>query len=277
VPHSVVFAPQIETFLSTDQNRTKTKGVFLVVHGLNLKPERMKEWISWLCKNGYDCVLLYLEGHELRPKNQTNLGLKVTREIWLKNFQAGLKKAQTQAAMNDCPVFFFGYSLGALLCLDYVEHFCETLPFEKQIFLAPAFGFGLLPRLGIPLLKLLRYEPRLKIPSLSMKHYQAQSETPIAAYKAIHESYLSVVQKGKIGLKNSNCPTLVMCHPRDELVSIKEIQKLIQSQKLTHWTLKAIPRLRPKRLLKYHHLVIDSDSVGDHTWNWMEHQIQAFL
>ena len=49
--------------MTKKQGREKTKGVALVIHGLNLRPDKMQTIISVLAESGMDVLRLSLRGH----------------------------------------------------------------------------------------------------------------------------------------------------------------------------------------------------------------------
>ncbi len=102
-------------------------GVVLVIHGLNLNPNRMKEIISILNDINLEVLLLSLYGHgnnfnKQTGKNESKARLnsfkKVTYDKWKTETQLGYGIILKRAKQLNCPVYFVGYSLGGLMGCD---------------------------------------------------------------------------------------------------------------------------------------------------------------
>ncbi|MEI7672855.1 MAG: alpha/beta hydrolase, partial [Deltaproteobacteria bacterium] len=102
----------------------RLRGVALVVHGLNLKPERMKPLISLLNQAGIDALNVSLHGHgdnyfhgDGREMQEARLESfrTVTSRLWSAEVHSAYQKAKRRAQQKDVPVFLVGYSLGGLL------------------------------------------------------------------------------------------------------------------------------------------------------------------
>ncbi len=244
------------------------KGMVLVVHGLNLKPEKMSAIIAVLNEIGLDALLLSLKGHgeesgNLNTGQIARLRLKafkkVTHRIWQDEVREGYKLCQQRAESLGCPIYFVGYSLGGLLGCNMVLSY-RTPVFERMFLFAPAIATH---RVRVPFFRLLYLFPGIVIPSLSPKNYRANRGTPVAAYLSL----LEAVRGFKARLNSSlNIPSVVVIDRDDELVSYQKIKSLVKNHQLTQWLVHKIKR-NPHRLkYPFHHLIIDQSSAGDSEW-----------
>jgi esterase/lipase len=246
------------------------KGVVLVLHGLNLKPEKMIPLSESLNDNSYHILNGKLTGH-----NGTEAEFRrVTRDVWLKDMKLIYFEAYNFAKKENLPLYFVGYSLGALLGLDFAnQNFPEIKNnpalFQKSVLLAPAISLNLKTKL----IKLITYLPfDIILPSVARDDYRANiGGTPIAGYTALFESEAHL---NKIGITAKE-PTLIIMDPEDELVNYDGILHIIEKNHLKNWSILNVNNQNSKMTEgKYHHLVIDSLSVGTQEWNRIVNAIQ---
>ena len=102
------------------------RGVALVVHGLNLRPERMEFLIGRLNRAGIEVLNVSLQGHgdnyvrsETVERKEARLDSfrKVTYRLWSSELYNAYRKARQRAQQKKVPLFLAGYSLGGLLGL----------------------------------------------------------------------------------------------------------------------------------------------------------------
>ncbi|NBC30858.1 MAG: hypothetical protein GVY29_12810, partial [Spirochaetes bacterium] len=151
------------------------RAVVLVVHGLNLHPDRMTPVCTLLQSLGCRVVRMALAGH----RGDYSALKDVTRESWLEDYRAAAGflagAAQDGGSPEELPVGFLGQSLGALTFCDFLL----TEPLQagggprapdgpraavRALFLAPAIALRPSAQLLRPLAALTR---RLPIPSAS--------------------------------------------------------------------------------------------------------------
>jgi alpha-beta hydrolase superfamily lysophospholipase len=105
----------------------KLRGVALVVHGLNLKPEKMGAIIATLNQDGIDVLNLSLRGHgdnypSQGRKNHDEQRLasfrEVNYELWSDEMYRAYRQVRERGELKNVPLFFVGYSLGGLLGCD---------------------------------------------------------------------------------------------------------------------------------------------------------------
>lgn len=240
----------------------KPTAVVLVVHGLNLKPLKMMPLIQQMRDSGARVVLVGLAGHE----GSFRAFQKVSRETWLKDLLRGYCRAKSLAETQQVPLYFLGYSLGALLGVDLqVQH--PEIHFQRTVLLAPPLEIRDAEIL-IPLLKALG--PEAEIPSANHKEYRANFATTGAAYLALLDSR----EHWLVGDKQSifKTPTLLFVDPRDELVSDKGL--MLWVEQAPPWRLVRLPQAESEIHPAYHHLIIDERSLGKDTWQQVQAQIR---
>src|SRR3954467_13476217 len=87
------------------------KSVTLVAHGLNMKPMGMLAITQWLNEQGSDVYLVKLSGH-----HEHSVHIKdITSTQWEEEMTDVYSIAKDRSIKNGVPLFFVGYSLGALL------------------------------------------------------------------------------------------------------------------------------------------------------------------
>jgi esterase/lipase len=245
---------------------TKT-AVTLVAHGLNLKPEAMLSLVHWLTVHGSDVYLVQLSGH-----HSAGIDIKdVTASVWQQEMLEGYKLAQQASREAAVPLFFLGYSLGALLGQSMIALSMEHTPFDKQILIAPATAIH--PRSY--LLRLLFFLGKQRnLPSMSPKEYRVNESLPLHIYEILFNEEKRVLRSG---FNKLNIPTLVIIDPKDELVSYKKLLKQVNVFGLTHYRLAVLDHSLKDRSQPYHHLVVDEQTMGKRNWEMATREIKKFL
>lgn len=244
------------------------KAVTVLVHGLNNKPSSMKVLADFLCANGSDVVLVSLSGHTTHGPQMQH----VSREGWHHDMQQAYLYARSMIENTASrPLYFLGYSLGALINLDLMTHIPEV-KYDKMVLLAPANTLRRRVQLLQPLVT--RLLPKSwKIPSLIPKPYRAGTFTPVQAYRVLFEMGTAVESKAYIEL---HVPTLIIVDPRDEMISLKQLEKMIQQYNLKKWQI-CILKGHTDKSAAYHHLILDESSAGKANWQTIQHEIKSFL
>jgi esterase/lipase len=267
--------PELKWFPA--ENPSQRSGVALVVHGLNLRPNRMKGIIGLLNTLGIDAALLSLTGHgdayltEGIPLKVTRLESfkKVTYPMWQQEIVKAYQAVRT-AAGDSLPLFLVGYSLGGLLSCDLMIS-RPDIKIDKMVLLAPA----LIPRgLKLSFFKLLSPFSRTIIPSRSPASYRANRGTPLAAYQSLFQA---VDHFHKNLNSKLNIPTLIFMDKWDELVSYKKTKSFIVDKNLTQWQLQVIKNNKNSVNQGFRHLIVDSLAVGTQNWELVEHSLTTHL
>jgi esterase/lipase len=245
----------------------KTRGVALVIHGLNLKPEGMDSIISVLNHAGIDVLNLSLCGHgknfssisKIEEHEQRLESFRtVNYELWLKEVYAAYQKVKTRADRKKVPVFFVGYSMGALFGCDLLAS-QPDVNFSRMVLFAPALNVTIKSYM----LKALVPFPALVIDSLAPEKYRSNDGTPMAAYKALFEAIEHF--EGNIG-KKLNVPTMVFIDEKDEFISYPRLAGMINSNHLDRWKIQRVQKDGNIGAGTSYHLIINEDATGKDMW-----------
>lgn len=240
------------------------RAIALVVHGLNNKPEVMDQIVENLQYQGIEVLRVGLTGH----LGDVNAMKRITKDQWFLDIFYAYCGARLHSAETALPLYFVGYSLGGLLGEVLLKSDLPEKPqFDRAILFAPALS---LHNSAKNIKNLYFAGDGFIVPGLSPKEYSAHRGCSIGGYKALFSLVDDVNSKGKS--EAQNIPTLVFIDPKDELVSPKKLNAYIKDQKLDQWTIKYLDTNKAERnkdnlLLKYHHLIIDQESLGEEQWD----------
>ncbi len=239
--------------LSTESPRA----VVLVVHGLNTNPEKMLPLANELRRDGIEALNLELAGH--RSDSRIN---EVTSSIWATEMKLALEQAQARAQDLNVPLYFLGYSLGGLVGLEVLQGLPANVV-QKMVLLAPAIRL----KWKTNWIRVFSPFPTFIIPSLAPADYRANWGTSMAAYKSLFQT---VKRFNSQSSENLNIPTLVFSDRKDELVSFSGLQEVERS--LSQWKVIEVSNHdAPNK--SYHHLILDSNTLGTVQWRAMLQQI----
>ena len=244
-------------------------GVALVLHGLNVDPQRMEPLAQALNSFGIEALRCSLMGHganylPLPGVSAADARLaslrRVTSSLWLDEVRAACAIAAQRAAQQGVPLYLLGFSLGGLLgCTAMLS--AADVHFDRLVLLAPALAIHRRSRV----LTLLARWPQLVIPSATPAAYRANPGTTVAAYNALYAAQALCEREldGRL-----NVPALLFVDPQDELVSAAGLEQLVASRRLTRWQFHLVHK-GAGACTRYHHLLIDSPSVGPDVWGTM--------
>jgi pimeloyl-ACP methyl ester carboxylesterase len=252
-------------------DREEIKGVALVIHGLNLRPDKMQAIITKLTESGIDVLRLSLRGHGENyahyagfDEAQARLAAfkAVSFPLWINEAYWAYTLAQKRASQKKVPLFLVGFSLGGLIGLDLFAS-QEAVQYDRMVLFAPAIklhGIHYLSRILSPF-------SRLVIPSLAPDSYLSNKKgTPIAAYNALFEGlrHFEKYTSPKI-----NIPTLIFIDEEDEFIPVRAFKELIKEQNLDQWTLYIVEKEAGADQDTFHHHIIDESSTGKTVWQEM--------
>jgi alpha-beta hydrolase superfamily lysophospholipase len=248
-----------------------TAGVALVIHGLNLKPDKMQNIISGLTDSGIEVLRVTLRGH---GENFTHLdGIKedkarleafkaVSFPLWINEAYLAYNEVQKRAEQKQVPLFFVGFSLGGLIGLDLLSS-QDEVRYDRMVLFAPAIKLRAIHYMA----RILSPFSGLVVPSLAPDSYLSNKEgTPIAAYNALFEGLQQFEQH-----RNSkiNVPALIFIDENDEFIPFQALNELIQEQKLDQWELYIVEKEAAASQDSFHHHIIDEYSTGKVVWKEM--------
>jgi len=109
--------------------------------------------------------------------------------------------------------------------------------------------------------------------------YTVEGGIPLRGFVALNDT-LQVLRKN--GFQKSNIPTLVLIDPKDELVSLQGLQKLVEKHQLSKWKFETLSKgidarmpisgKRPRR-----HMIVDSSMLGISGFDAMSSHVRTFL
>jgi len=247
-----------------------TGGVALVIHGLNLQPSKMESIIKFLTDSGIEALNLSLRGHgknfdrhaDRDPARARLAAFKsVSYQLWMDEIFTAYTAAKNRSDKKDVPLFLIGFSLGGLMGADLLAA-TPDVQFDKMILFAPAIKM----HLRNYMIRVLAPFPRLTIPSFALASYQSNDGTPMAGYNALFESLNSFARNAGPG---ANVPTLVFIDKKDEIVSYRRLQQMVQDKNLDQWQFYIVQKEGTAEPAKIHHLIIDVPSTGENVWRKM--------
>jgi len=275
-------SPDSQTILSNEDgvewiksiHPDRLNGVALVIHGLNLQPDKMESIIALLTHSCIDVLNLSLRGHGKNYIQKANVdGHKarmetfktVSYKLWIKETYRAYHLAGNRSHEKQVPLFLIGFSLGGLMGATLFASYPDVY-FDRMILLTPALYIYKIYYLA----KLLSLFPRLVIPSFFIKSYCANRGTPMAGYNALFEA---IEHFKKNMAAKLNVPTLIFIDTRDELVSHRRLKRIIKNGELHQWRLHPLKKSKTGAKGKMHHLIVDESSIGKDAWNEMRGRI----
>jgi dienelactone hydrolase len=252
-------SPSSETWIWPVSSAT---GVALVLHGLNLKPEKMDGIANTLAERGVIVLRGSLTGHidEREPL------FSVTPEKLISDCLALYTAARETSQRYSVPLYFVGYSFGSLVALDLMER-SRHVRFDRLVLFAPA----LTPRPLAHAVMLLG-KKRL-VPSRTPADYRMHDGVPAAAYQAMFRMIRHLKESGYGGV---NQTAIVFIDSEDELLSYRALLDLTRLH-LNQWRVVTVSTGRSRNDVSYHHLIIDEDSVGTEQWRLIQKEMNGFL
>ena len=260
------------------QDTDETRGVALVLHGLNLRPSKMESIIKILTDTGIDALNLSLRGHGENYDHHTHKDpararlasfKAVSYELWIDEICAAYAVARNRSIKKDVPFFFIGFSLGGLLGADLLAS-RPNIQFDRMVLFAPAIKMHVRNNI----IRVLSPFPRLTIPSYTMASYQTNEGTPMAGYNALFDSLKNFA--GHVG-PSVNVPTLVFIDQKDEMVSYRRLKQMVQDENLDQWQIYIVHKESSGEPAKIHHLIIDAPSTGEYVWKDMMQAMVSHL
>lgn len=249
---AILYADFAWVFMKLDSSKD-IKAVCLILHGLNLKPAKMDDWVSFLNEHGCLGIRMELSGHDGNKDSMK----KVTHEKWRDDFNRHVNIAKQEAIKLNVPLYFLGFSLGALMGVDFQS---SHMLFKKMVLIAPAIATPWYAK-AFRLFHI--FGQGIMLPSRSPKNYQANFGTSIAAYEALFYIKNSLEEKG---FSMANIDTLVIMDKHDELVPLKKVRKIIDKNRLNKWQLIIVNNQFAYNNFGFRHLLVDEGSVGLKLW-----------
>lgn len=255
----------------SDKREALLMGVALVIHGLNLRPDRMQPIISQLTKSGIDVLRVSLRGHgnNFSHRNGTDEDQarlesfkNVSYKLWMNEAYLAYLQLEKRAEEKEVPLFLTAFSLGGLIGLNLFASNSEV-KFDKLVLFAPAIKL----HAKIYIERVFSPFPRLVIPSMAPKTYLANVKgTPIAAYNALFDC---LNQFYKNADQKLNVPTLIFIDEQDEFIPLKKLKKLVKEKKWHRWRFYLVEKDETAQDGSFYHHIIDASSTGASVWKDM--------
>jgi esterase/lipase len=236
-----------------------------VAHGLNVKPSAMRSLTDWFNSQGCDSILVKFSGHYEDPFNNSDM----SAEAWRQDMVNGYEAATSLARQHNMPLFFLGYSLGALLGMDLVLSTGNDNAIVKQVLLAPAIAI----RNTASILKLLFWWNSLSLPSFTPAKYRANKKLSIIAYKSMFSIEAGISHSNR----QTSIPTLAVIDNMDELISTKKLDTFLDRFIGGHYELLSLDTEMKNREGGYHHLIINKETMGEVNWRLFTEKMKSFL
>jgi len=231
--------------------------VVLIGPGLNLNPIKMRAIANALVNLNFTACLINLD----QKASNSSISLE---EQW-QNTTLELYRSLPPSHQN-LPLITLGYSISTLHFLDIVAK-GVVLP-AAMISMAPPIK----TRLSLIPIKILAALPyNFSIRSLNYSHYRYRKSTTILEYKTLFR-----LQNLKLEntLKLQSIPHLILSSKKDELIDTKSLIKLVNAKE--KWSFIEVKRDSDK-VLTYHHLLIDPESLGQNAFDEMIDGIVLFI
>ena len=249
----------------------KLKGVALVIHGLNLRPDKMNSIIDNLTRTGIDVLSLSLRGHGENFAHREDMDAAAARletfkevsyPLWANETYLAYKQAQESAQQRQVPVFLTAFSIGGLIGLDLFASNSDV-HFDRMVFFAPAISL----RATIYLERVVSPFARLVIPSLADDDYLSNEKgTPVAAYNALFDAHDHF--EDSVGPR-LNVPTLIFIDKQDEFIPLGGLKTLVEEHRLNQWKFYIVQKEKETGAGTFHHHIFDASSTGQEVWQNM--------
>lgn len=267
-PSPATTAEQTDMVVVRPQKQ-RIKTVVVVVHGLNLNPERMDDWTKFLSDRGALVLRLALHGHRGNIDEMRTVHV----DAWRQQIDKALNAARQLGQKHRAPVAYLGYSLGGLLGVDWLARQQNgSWLFHRMVLLAPAIATPWYSHLAEKMLT--RLDGSWVFPTPNIPEFRANWGSSINAYRALFALKSFVEAQA---YHNANVDTLVMLDRNDELIPFNEIKGIIGKHQLSKWKLEAINNDFAKQNHGFRHLIANQNSVGPGVWQELSQKIAAHL
>ncbi len=160
----------LKLYYQSWQPQVQVQAIIAIVHGLGAHSGLFNNAAQYLTPQGYAIYAFDLRGHGRSPGQRGHINAWAEFREDLHTF---LQRIQEQAP--TCACFLWGYSLGAVITLDYALHFPESL--QGIILIAPAIGKVRVPPLKVALGRMFsRIWPRFSLKIGVERNRQAMAE-----------------------------------------------------------------------------------------------------
>lgn len=236
------------------------KSFVIFVPALNIKEEKYLSLIEEFQNNDSDVIFISINNFE-NDKDTTIQ--KITNEF-LESYKERIKS-------KEIPIYFIGFSFGALFGLYLLQNYSTDIKFDKMVLVAPAISFRIIFNISknisaIPL--------DFSIISITPKIYRIFNKIPIFIYRIISE-FNKNLRKEKFRILN--IPTKIFISHRDEVISYRGIQNLIFKYNLSNWDIIKIKKEKNKGIKDFYHLIADKNTMNEKDWLLFISEVKDFF
>jgi esterase/lipase len=228
---------------------------------MNLNPLKMDELAQTFASFGYEVLRPGFCGHHGDPEEL----LGVTAKEWEDDAHRIHAEAQTRANELGVPMYLLAYSFSGLI----FQVMSKELPFAKRVYLAPALALHFW---YLPLMWLVRWIPWLTFRSVIPREYRASETSGLYSVLAMDRFYV----RWKLGEgRETGGPTLIYAARRDELVHGPKLAEL--AMEIPGWEFRETNVASSTLPKSFHHLIIDSASLGPEQWTTVVNGAREFF
>lgn len=262
--------PKHKIYTIFSDGYSKKDGVFIIVHGLNNKPEVMNELIGLVNVGGSSAIRVELTAHESDEGRESSnfIFRKISAKSWLEDVEDAFLQAQEQ--FPNQPISVLGFSLGGSTLIRYLDLHPET-KINKAFFIAPAIGVFKFTHL-IEIFSPLKY---LGIPSISFapKGYRRSMFPSFRIYDGLFDMYddVQTLSQNK-NLKTAN-PVFFLADG-DELIDRDKVNDWIKRNNLEKESKVIEIKFDKGSEPEYRHQIIDKVSVGEKNWEVFREELK---
>lgn len=245
--------------------KESSKGIVIVIHGLNNNPSIMNEQVAILNDLGYHTLTLTLTGHhQNKPETKHNS----SKKSWVKDLETAIGEAKNK--YPNLKIYNLSFSMGCSITLNYLIEKNDNA-FEKLIFFAPAIflsTYSNLLRLFTPFSFF-----KFSLPSAIPEGLYAHKSTSVRALKGLQDCVDTISNNSSKIPKNPH--VLVFNCPTDRLLNHKKLTAWVTENNLSNWQ---IIETRPKKGVHFsNHLFLSENHLGKQSYQQMRSIIQEFI
>lgn len=235
-------------------------GTVLVIGGLNTRIEILNQISNQIPRDRWRVRQLALSG------NSSNEGSVVSRELWLSEIARAWE--QTRREFPGQSIAFLGYSLGAVLALDY------TMQVNRQVsdlfLIAPPVSLRWFNGAILSVASLSPFD--LNVPSAADPAYRARNYTPLSHYAALRQIIGAVSRETRAGaLSGVHMTVLVASHDEfSPLTAVRDWFGLTAPQA----RFEVFDKSSGKELGMAHQL-IDQHSLSPQDWQRVQQAVET--
>lgn len=251
-----------EYFPQLREDPVSPRGTVIVLNGLNTRPEALNQLANEMSVLGWRIRTVPFRGTSFCSPREA------THELWLDDIRKEVSAGQRELPQR--PVLLLGYSLGAMLSLDYYYQHPQQI--AGLFLLAPPVALRWPQRLMLRAFSLSPFN--LGIPSAAEPAYRLKNTTKLTDY-AVLQSAIDAVHMRAGERSLSNVPLCVFASANDEFTPLSSLRS---------WFARTAPGVEPFVIRKkarsgrgMAHQIIDQASLEPSEWEMLKTNLLQFL